>query len=237
MKKAIFLSLFLAASSIAAPIEGVVVAVKDNHVIADLPGAKAGLSAIVVYAYDGGEAISRQCTVIDGAKAELVCEPFEQFDQDSVPGLLLPVRAGDKVIAGPLSTTAMIIAPSAARYVRIQDRYPGYRYIHPDLFAGQLNKADNPNPKQDEFRTFCRNWMVGTLIFALNDGDWIVDCQSFAALDFHANTADAETPMKPFYHRLDPIKRGVFAWGTPKTIADFNAHYKSLIQKEFHAQR
>lgn len=237
MKKAIAGVLGLCAFLYAAPIEGRVSEAAGERIVALLPGAKAGQSAIVLYRYEGGEAISRECVVTDADRGELICRPFEQFDQDSVPKVILPVKPGDRVIAGPLSATALIIAPSAGRYVRVQDRHKNYRFIHPDLFAAQLTKADNPVPKTEAFKTFCDAWMVGTLIFALKDGDWIVDCQSFTALAFHADTPVTEEAAKPFYHRLDPIERGFFSWGTPKTIADFDAHYQSLIQKEFHAQR
>lgn len=236
MKKAILLLSLLSLAAWAAPLTGNVTAVSDDRVLTDLNGVPAGLSAIVIYPYEGGETIVRECTAT-GNGGELICRPFEQFDQNSVPGLKLPVRVGDRVIAGPLFKTALIIAPTAGRYVRILDRHRGYRFVHPDLFAAQLEKASNPNPKTDDFKTFCRTWMAGTVIFGLEDGDWVVDCQSFTALEFHADTPAPETVMKPFFHRLDTIERGFFAWGTPKEIGDFNTHYRSLIQKEFHAQR
>ncbi len=221
---------------LAGPETGEVTAVTDEHIQARLANAQPGMSAITLRDYEGGEIITRQCVVTEasGDEATLRCEPFELFEQRALPNIRLSVEPGDRVILRPLGQSATVIAPSATRYVRVLDRFSEYRFVHPDLFAAQLRRSKTPVPEQKHMQRFCDRQMVGTLIFALKDGDYVVDCQSFATLAFRADAASQTSePTLPFFNRLETIKRGFFSWGKPRKVDDFERHYRDFVTKDF----
>jgi hypothetical protein len=225
--------------ALAARESGVVTATDDTRIQAEIAGAQKGMSAIILRRYEGGEIISRHCTVTraGASRADLACEPFELFQQAALPGIELAVKPGDRVILRPLGGSATIIAPNATRYVRVLDRFSReHRFIHPDLLAYELRLEKTPAPTRKEMQRFCDRQMVGTLIFALDDGDYLLDCQSFATLEYRADTPPKAEAMSPFFHRLDPIKRGFFSWGTPGKIRDFDRYYRDFVTKDFDAQ-
>ena len=214
---------------------GTVTAIEKPAIHAQIEGAAKGMSAIILKRYEGGETIIRQCVVTGtrADRAELSCQPFELFEQPALPRIKLAVEVGDPVVLRPLGQSATVIAPTASRYVRVLDRFRDYRFIHPDLFAAELRMSKTPVPKREEIQRFCDRQLVGTLIFALSEGDYVVDCQSLATLAFHADTPVEAEPVLPFFNRLEPIKRGFFSWGKPKRINDFDKHYRDFVTKDF----
>ncbi|MDR3347379.1 MAG: plasminogen-binding N-terminal domain-containing protein [Helicobacteraceae bacterium] len=205
----------------------------------DVKGAALGSSAVIIYSYDSGEMISRECVVAKATKngAEIDCKPFALFNQDSVPVFVPPITRGDRVVFEPLSQSAIIIAPTIDRYVRAADRNKRLRLIHPDLFAIALTKKSNPTPSQDDFSAFCDRQMAGVVILALSDGDYVLDCQSFALLSVSADNPSLldEEVVMPFFHRLNEIGGGFFAGVKTVSPKDFDAYYKQLINKDFNA--
>lgn len=232
MKKAILflLPLWL----LAEPKAGVVTEINQNQITASVSNAKIGESAIVLFEYLGGKIITKECVVTasDQAQAELDCKRFSQFDQDAMPQVDMSAKVGDQVIVAPLSNFALVIAPSASRYVRVLEREKTLHFIHPDIFAIMLAKQKNPNPNRSDFKQFCQNELVGVVIFALDSGDHTVDCQSFVLQKTETSTPTKDDAMKPFFHRLNKIEKGFFAWLTPKEIKEFDSHYKKLIKKD-----
>ncbi|MDR2638402.1 MAG: plasminogen-binding N-terminal domain-containing protein [Helicobacteraceae bacterium] len=227
MIRTIFLTLsFFAAAS--AAIEGRVTAADASGVTASVSGAKAGMSAIVIYGYNGGETISARCATISVSQntARLQCKPFALYDQDSVPTLTLPVRKGDKAVFAPLEKSAIVIAPSVDRLVRAQSKRADLSFLHPDLLAHQLAVADKTEPDAEDFRGFCDRYLAGTIVFAFSDGDYLTDCQTFAPLEILPETAAASGARLtlPFFNRLG-LKSD--------EIRDFDAYYKRLLSKEF----
>jgi hypothetical protein len=206
-------------------VEGKIVSVDRGEVKAAINGAKAGMSAIVIYEYDGGETISAKCATIsaDASSAQLKCEPFTLYDQNSIPTLTLPVRKGDKALFAPLGKNAIAIAPNVDRLVRAQSKRPDLNFMHPDLLAHQLAKEDKTEPEISDFQEFCNRYLVGTIVFAFNDGDYLVDCQTFAAIEVLSGEGANSKSALPFFNRLG-VK-------SDQNIA-FDAYYKRLI-KEF----
>lgn len=218
----------------AEPKVGSVSKIDQNIITASVANAIVGESAIVLFDYLEGSIITKSCVVIrsDETSADLKCERFSQFDQDSMPKADIAVKAGDKVIVAPLSNYAVVIAPSASRYVKVVEQNKNIKFIHPDIFALELRKAKNPHPKIKDFQKFCDRELVGNIIFALDDGDYMVDCRSFVLIRSDRGTSAKENEiMKPFYHRLLPIKKGFFAWLTKKEIKEFNSYYKPFIKE------
>lgn len=233
MKKLLFL--FVPLLLLAEPKVGTVSEVAKNNIKATVGGAIVGESAIVLFDYGEGSIITKSCVVTrsDLNSADLKCERFSQFDQDSMPKADIEARVGDRVIVAPLSNYALVIAPSASRYVRVVEANKHLKFIHPDMFALELRKDKNPHPKVKDFQNFCDRELVGTVIFALDDADYTVDCKSFVLI--RSNPVDLvqeQNSMKPFFHRLLPIKKGFFAWFTAEEIKDFNKHYKSFIKEK-----
>jgi hypothetical protein len=207
--------------------EGAVIESDGAVITAAASNAKAGMSAIVIYSRGGVEAIGAKCATIDadGKAARLKCEPFTLYDQDSVPTLTLTIKKGDKVIFSPLSRSAIAIAPNADRLIRAQSKRPNLRYVHPDLFAHELVKNGETRPSVKDFRAFCDRYLVGAIVFAFSDGDYLTDCQTFATLEISPDSAAANARQAfPFFNRL-----GIAS----EAIGDFDAYYKRLLSKEF----
>jgi hypothetical protein len=204
--------------------QGKVISVDQNDVLVSVEGAKSGMSAIILYEYKSDSTISARCATIKAEKttATLKCSPFNLYDQSSAPTLTLPIRKGDKAIFTPLGSSAIVIAPDLDRYVKA--RRADLTYVHSDLFAHQLVTDDVAKPTIADFRRFCDRLLVGAVVFAFNDGDYTVDCQTFAILEIAPYSAAAsKKSILPFFHRLGAIDN---------EIGDFDAYYKRLI-KEF----
>ncbi|MDR0746869.1 MAG: plasminogen-binding N-terminal domain-containing protein [Helicobacteraceae bacterium] len=218
---------------------GYVEEVDGGRVFTHAAGAKEGMSAVIVRSYDGGRVISHRCVVIEAQpqSAELSCEPSELFDSDAVPSLTLPIRKGDQVILAPLDKTALIVAPNVDRFVSAQAANQDKRFIHPDLFAVELSTENNPAPGAKEFVDFCGAWMIGSVIFAMQDGDYIVDCATFSLLSFKAANHRSSTAEMPFFHRLNPITSGVFSGKKVVNTGEFDAYYKKMFMKETDVKR
>ncbi|MDR2904368.1 MAG: plasminogen-binding N-terminal domain-containing protein [Helicobacteraceae bacterium] len=161
--------------------------------------------------------------------ATLKCEPFTAIDQNSVPTLRIAPREGDRVVFAPLYQNAVIIAPSVESLLAAQDRYKEFRFIHPDLLALVLMKEDRETPIKEDFAAFCDRYLVGTLVFVLEDGDYLADCHTFKEFNFFAadnamQNARRNAISSPFYHRLKPFDEVL------KTKADFANYYKSIFK-------
>lgn len=208
-------------------------------VFARVSGAKEGMSAAIVRSYGGGRVISHNCVVIKAEtdSAELSCQPFDLFDSDAVPSLTLPIRKGDQAILTPLDKTALIVAPNVDRFVAAQAANRHLRFVHPDLFAVELGRENNPAPSAKEFAAFCGAWLIGSVIFALEDGDYTVDCATFSLLSFTAANHKGGNVEMPFFHRLDPITSGVFSGREIVNAKEFDAYYKNLFIREIDVKR
>jgi hypothetical protein len=204
--------------------QGRVISVDQNDVLVSVEGAKAGMSAIILYEYKNDSTISANCATIkaDKTTATLKCSLFNLYDQSSAPTLTLPIRKDDKALFTPLGSSAIVIAPDLDRYVKA--RRADLSYVHSDLFAHQLVTDDVTKPTIADFRRFCDRLLVGAVVFAFSDGDYTVDCQTFALLEVAPYSAAAsKKQILPFFHRLGAIDN---------EIDDFDAYYKRLI-KEF----
>lgn len=224
----------------AQPKHGVVSEVTKNGVVASVDGALVGEMAIVLLDYGEGSIITHSCAVnrSNEHSADLICKRFDNFDQDSIPKVDIDPKVGDRVVVAPLSNYILIVAPSASRYVKSLSRQQDKIAIHPDLFALELRKEKNPHPKVADFQRFCKKELIGTVVFALDDGDYEVDCGTFMLIRSNQFVSGEEKDaMKPFFHRIHPVKKGFFAWAIKKEISNFDRHYRSLIKERFDAKR
>ena len=222
-----------------AALQGVVQTVSDNTITVQAQGALKGSSAFVVHRYAGGETISQACVVqsVSGDTATLLCKPFDYFDQDSIPTLNLKPKRGDTVLFVPLMHSAVIIAPTVERYVRAQEAHRDMHLVHPDLFAAMLTNDSNPKPTPADFAAFCSRQMVGVVILALSDADYMLDCDSFGLLAKKPENSAAGQAVMPFFHRLNVINKSWWTKTRPIPITEFDDYYKQFIQKEFNAIR
>ena len=155
-------------------------------------------------------------------------EKYNKLHQDSFPALTSKVQVGDKVIFDLYSRRVMIIAKNAKEYSEFEKQLKEKEIMHPDMLAAVLNKAGTQVPKQEQFQSICHEYSLGSYYFLLENKSYEVDCNSFKVVsesDF--SVTNDETSMTPFYHRFDPIKKGLFNY--EKDITDYTKYYKELI--------
>ena len=141
------------------------------------------------------------------------------------------VKEGDRVRIGLLGKSMSIIAPDQKRYMEVRALRPDVFWIHPDIFGVALKEEGNPVPEKKDFQQFCKENVIGTLVFALDDAVYDVDCVSFKVIDKKLLPYQSEKAEKPFYNRVGDIERGFFDFGQ-ETIGDFSPYYKSILGVE-----
>lgn len=213
----------------AAPVATTVSSVNGSTVTVPATGLKAGVAAIVTHRFSNGRSVvTAQCTVTGGSTLE--CLPSRLLYQEALPFVTAPLAAGDQVIVGLLSHRTLIIAPSQERYRQVQQSHPDREWVHPDLLAARMMVEDRLVPTPELFASFCENYYVGSILFALEKEDQLVDCLSFKELArFPSPAAPTAEPMTPFYHRLGSLEgEGLNLLGEDR-VEDYEDHYSNIL--------
>ncbi len=222
----IFLSviatLFGEVSSRVVSVDGETVAMEARE------GLKPGMSAFVIREFAQGHQVILSTCIIGEATDQLTCKPFDYLEHDSLSLVKGKVQAGDLVRIGLLEKSMAIIAPDQKRFLDVKNKRPDAFWIHPDILAVTLKEAGNPVPKKKDFQAFCKEHVIGTLVFALEDAVYDVDCVSFKVVAKEPSPYTPEETVKPFYNRVGEIERGIFDFGA-ESIGEFTPYYQSLI--------
>ncbi len=204
--------------------------VGNQAIVTDSPTVEIGSSGIIIHNYD-----SEHRTII--AKAVVVKKEagnmylklyyYKDLNMDALPSYKIIPKVGDSVIFNYLYKRVLPIVPNQSSFNSFKQRFPNLDIVHPDLFAYELAKDNNPAPKLSDFRKECNADDFGLLFFALSDKGYFVDCTSFKVvgrLDFPTEGKK----QTPFYTRIKDIKSKFFGLGSDD-IKNFDTYYKKLL--------
>ena len=163
-------------------------------------------------------------------KDKIAFRVFDALKQPNLPTPNIAPRAGDKVILNYLYDRGLIIAPNFKTYENIVKKHPKIEWMHPDLFAAELSKSNNPAPTKEDFKNFCNRYAVGILYFAIKNRGYFVDCYSLKSVESENITVDRTKIKLPFYSRLKEIESGWFSFYGASEIKDYDNYYTNLLE-------
>ncbi|MGP1561922.1 MAG: plasminogen-binding N-terminal domain-containing protein [Helicobacteraceae bacterium] len=231
MQKIILLLAFLLSLNAAQliPLE----AVNKQEVSVRAPATKIGQEAFIIRKNGELEVIGYECLCksAQGGLATFTCEKIKTLSQDAMPSVSFEITKGDFLLLDPFSARGLLIAPSQEAYLNAKKQLADFELTHPDVFALELLKNNNPFPAKKDFAAICEQYYISRVIFALDDSATVVFCKSFKKdkiLNLRRLSAQ-ESVIKPFFHQLPQIKKGFFRFFGDKEIGDFNTYYNGLI--------
>ena len=235
MLKKIILSLVLVVSAFWAfslePYQTTITSLEGNQaVVPDSPIVVVGSSGIVIHNFDSiHRTIITKAVVTkkDGGNIYLKLYYYKDLNMDALPSYKIVPKVGDTVIFNYLYKRVLPIVPNKKAFEDFKQRFPNLDVVHPDLFAYELAKDNNPAPKISDLRHECNMDDFGLLFFALSDKGYFVDCTSFKVI----GKLDFPTEGKkqtPFYTRIKNIKSKFFGFGSDE-VKNFDAYYKKLL--------
>ena len=145
-------------------------------------GIVKGQSAFVIREFANGHSVMIATCVVEEGLTTLACRPFDYLEHDSLSLVRSDIREGDLVRIGLLSNSMSIIAPDQKRYLQVKEMRPNVFWVHPDIFAVALKEEGNPVPTKQDLQKFCKDNVIGTLVFALEEMIYDVDCVSFEVI-------------------------------------------------------
>ncbi|MCV6607154.1 MAG: plasminogen-binding N-terminal domain-containing protein [Campylobacterales bacterium] len=216
-----------------------VVTQEDEKTVIEIDEEEAivGMSAIVIRVLESDdEIVGYRCDVVGKKEdiATLNCIKHNGFFQEAMPKIQFEIKEEDKVILSPLGKRAILLAPTHNIYLKtrkILQQEKGFEFVSSDLLAAPLFSSSNPFPNKEEFTMMCDRYLLGSIVFGFKSKTSIVDCQTFKVVEEIENNYEIKEKdiIKPFFHRLDKIEKGVFDWFTPEEIEDFDSYYKGIL--------
>jgi hypothetical protein len=190
---------------------------------------KLGSSGIVIRDFDSEHSsIVARATVVEkqGELAKVKFMSFDDLESTSMPTPILKPKKGDKVLLNHLYNKRLVIASNVNVYKQIAKDDFIVQWLHPDLLASRLYIDKTKAPKQNDFKEVCKFYEIGQIVFALDDGDYFVDCFSFKTIKKVAKNRDTTNAQLPFYSRIQKISGSLFF---NKEVKSFSNYYKGLI--------
>ncbi len=183
--------------------------IKGNNISLSNSFPKKGMSGVVIHNY-GSEltAISSYLIYRGGKKARL--HSFEPIIHGELPTVKSNVKVGDRVIAGYLYKTILLLAPDSSTYSRITSS-ASKNWVHPDLYAIFLSKEGDQVPTKDNLAKFASEYQIGLVYIVRRGKGMLYDPIS---RKYVGQTSLKGLPKKgqfPFYMRLGKIDSGWFS--------------------------
>jgi len=183
--------------------------IKGNKVTLTKPLPKVGMSGVVIHNYGSELKAISSYLVYDGAsKASL--RHHEPIIHGELPAVKPNLKVGDRVIAGYLYRTILLLAPDSATYSKITASV-SKNWVHPDLYALFLSKEGDQIPTKDNLAKFASEYQVG-LIYIVKKGKGVLyDPISRRYVGEMALSGLPKKGQFPFYMRLGEIDSGWFS--------------------------
>lgn len=118
----------------------------------------------------------------DGDLAKFELYTFSDLKQKALPIPALLPSEGDEIIFNNLIQNTILIAPSKNVYEKIILNYPDFNYFNTDVLAASLYKDSKVLPTRNDFRDFCKNWALGSVMYASKDKIILFECSSLNAI-------------------------------------------------------
>ena len=161
--------------------------------------------------------------------AKLKCKPYKDLDQENLYQINAKISKKAKLILEPLQDNILIIAANFEAYQTVKNKQQNKLIIHPDIFVSFLTLKQNSKPSKADFQEFCRQYFVSSILIALPNKVYNINCESFVILDQNELELDQNKQQFPFYNRLDTIETAWYDFFSQKP-QDFNSYYRQLIK-------
>jgi hypothetical protein len=167
------------------------------------------MSGIIIHNYGSElEAISSYFVYSGSQKGRLL--KYEPINHTELPSVKSNVKVGDKIIAGYLYNTILVLAPDHSIYSKITSS-ADKNWVHPDLYAMFLSKEGDQIPTKDNLAKFASEYQVG-LVYIVKRGKGVL--YDPVSRRYVGETSLKGLPSKgefPFYMRLGKIESGWFS--------------------------
>jgi len=216
MKKLVLLLLTtysLMANSLPEPIQTTIKSINGNSIqLAN--SVPQGVSGVIVHDYGNGlSAITYSVVTTKEGRANIL--PYKAILHKNIPTVKTEAKVNDKVILGGFYNNALLIAPDAKSYANITKTFNKI-WIHPDAYALEFMKEENPAISLDSLQKFSRANQIGLVLIASKNSLLILDPISKKFLGQQAIKSTAKKPMKPFFSRFEQMDISTFGWSDEK---------------------
>ena len=183
--------------------------IKGNKVTLTKPLPKVGMSGVVIHNYGSELKAISSYLVYDGAsKASL--RQHEPIIHGELPAVKPNLKVGDRVIAGYLYRTILLLAPDSATYSKITSS-TDKNWVHPDLYAMFLSKEGDQIPTKDNLEKFASEYQIGLVYIVTKGKGMLYDPISRKYVGKTILTGLPKKGQFPFYMRLGKIDSGWFS--------------------------
>jgi hypothetical protein len=192
-------------------------------------GLKIGMTGIVIHKVsEKYESIIAYVSILENGVGQIF--QFTTLAQENLPHGKWKPESGDKIRFHENYERSVLLTRNFDSYIKTT-RQKDENWIHPDIFAVTLNSLGHQSPLLGDFQYFCREHSIGKIYIQFDTELKVVDCLSMREIDSFPLTFEGETE-KPFYSRVKDIDANWFGEGKEE-IEDFEAYYKSLLEREF----
>jgi len=224
MKKLLLLLLAtytLMANNLPQTIETTVTNVNDNGEIQLATSAPKGMSGIVIHDYGNGlSAITHSIVSQEGSIAKIL--PYTAIKHENIPTIQTAVKVNDKVILGNFYNNALLIAPNARTYANITKSLKK-TWIHPDAYALEFMREEEPTITLKSLKKFAMANQVGLVLIVTKDSLLILDPISKVFIGKQPLGEKVEKAMTPFFARFDQMDVSMFGLSKVKHTEYYQA--------------
>jgi len=207
--------------------------IMDNgySAIASGGGVEVGQSGVVLeWLNSDRRAVVAKAVVVgvSGTQVAIKFEVFSDVAQDSLPKYIALPKVGDDVVFGLFDSRALVVAKNQSDYLKAITLV-NKQLIHPDLFAFRLYKNRKGVPTKEYFTSFCSDYSVADVYFAVEDKLYKVDCGSMNVISSEPFTPSGDKSYEsPFFHRLGTIETGYLGF-YKESVPNYEDYYKKLL--------
>lgn len=154
------------------------------------------------------------------AKFELYV--FSDLKQSALPIPRLIPEKGDKLILNSFINHAFLIAPSKKDYIEITSKHNNFNFFSTDVLAAKLYEDSKLMPTRNDIRNYCKEWAIGSVMAALNDGLYLFECSSLDNIAKLDNKNYKNEENINFYSNISK---------TLSNKTDYFSYYNKLFQE------
>ena len=207
----------------------------DSSASIAIGNLKIGQSGIIVHDYNENQSIIVSSAVVvssNNSTSQIKFIKFNDLSQNALPTAKLTPSNNDTFILNYLYKKSLLITPNGESNNEIKEMLPSQSFLNSDIFASYLKLEANPTPTKKDFIEFCRTHNLGTIYIVLNKKCYVLDAKSFMIIDTLSLSYSSEIEEKPFYTKVDEIKKDTFSWFQKESIGNYTQYYTSLIDSE-----
>lgn len=157
--------------------------------------------------------------------AKLELYTFSDLKQSALPIPAVLPQIGDDVIFNTRIKNTLLIAPSKEAYEYVTNNYNDFEFFDTNVFSAYLMQKKQALPTRNDFRDFCKTWVLGSVAVVLEDKLKLYECSSLDKI--------AEVNLDKAYTNEENINfYSNFKESLSKKTDYFSYYYKLFKEKE-----